>query len=484
MLLLAVALAGGSTLLVMSLRGGGSTAAHLVPRGALSGDPLAFRPGQAAALEQAAADGLSQVLYAKSPGGVLVAAARTASYRPLIDQATSGTAIDPSIVEAIVFLESAGRPDVIAGNDPAAAAGLTQIVAETGSSFLGMRVDLAKSRLLTAEIATASAHGEQAKVLRLEAKRRIVDTRFDPAKALAGTVRYLSTARTRFGREDLAVVSYHMGIGNLENVLRAYVGTSSPDPIATLVHADGLSWARVYFSSSPAGHAGAWRRLLALSDDSQTYYWRVLAAAQIMRLYRDDPRQLEALAYLHERKASAEEVLHPEPVTPRFLTPGDVQHALGLGLLAVLPDDPQRLHFRIDPRLGELAPELDRSPQLYRALRPEALALLIYLAGRVHEISGTATPLDVTSAVRDEAYQGLVAQGNAEATTAYSLHTTGYAFDLLRRYGSPAEARALQYELEQLQARNLITWVREPADIHVTVSSQARVLVPSLLEPG
>ena len=47
-----------------------------------------------------------------------------------------------------------------------------------------------------------------------------VDERFDPAKALAGTARYLALARERLGREDLAFVSYHMGMGNLENVLR------------------------------------------------------------------------------------------------------------------------------------------------------------------------------------------------------------------------------------------------------------------------
>jgi soluble lytic murein transglycosylase-like protein len=43
-----------------------------------------------------------------------------------------------------------------------------------------------------------------------------------PTRALEGAVRYLVTAERRFGRDDLAVVSYHMGIGNLEGVLRAY----------------------------------------------------------------------------------------------------------------------------------------------------------------------------------------------------------------------------------------------------------------------
>ena len=41
------------------------------------------------------------------------------------------------------------RPDAIVGGDPTNAAGLTQIVAETATEFLGMRVDLARSRGLT-----------------------------------------------------------------------------------------------------------------------------------------------------------------------------------------------------------------------------------------------------------------------------------------------------------------------------------------------
>ena len=107
--------------------------------------------------------------------------------------------------------------------------------------------------------------------------------------------------------------------------------------------------------------------------------------------------------------------------------------------------------------------------------------MLCYLAGIVHAISGSASPLVVTSAVRDESYQRLLSQENPEATAAYSLHTTGYAFDLLRRYGSNAQARALQYELDRLQALNLIAWVREPSAIHVTVSSRAAELVPVML---
>ena len=134
-----------------------------------------------------------------------------------------------------------------------------------------------------------------------------------------------------------------------------------------------------------------------------------------------------------------------------------------------LPDDPA-LGWEPDPDIGELADELDQSPTLYRALRPEALATLTYMAGLVRQISGAATPLQVTSAVRDRDYQDLLVQANPQATEEYSLHTTGWAFDIRRDYESKKQAQAFQYVLDRLQALAVIDYAVEPGAIHVTVS--------------
>jgi hypothetical protein len=482
---LALVVAAGAVVVIRAVASGESSAPVLVPRaGGSTVDALAFEPGQEDELARAAAFGLSHPLYAKSPGGVVATASRTASFRPLVEQAASGSGFDPDLLEAIVFLESGGRPEVIAGDDPARASGLTQILAETAQSFLGMPVDLAKSRVLTRKIAAARERGDGARAMELRAERRAIDARFDPEQALAGTVRYLTEARRRLGRDDLAIVSYHMGIGNLTNVLRAYAGTGSDVSIPELVANDGLSWTRVYFDSTPVDHARAYQLLSRLGDDSPTYYWRVLAAAEIMRLYRDDPGGLRELDALQTAKASSEEVLHPPSETRRFGDPADLDAAWDDHLLEPLPNDPRRLWFAIDPTLAELAPRLGQPTSLYRGLRSEALALLVYLADRVHVLSGATRPLQITSAVRDDEYQALLRAGNPEATKGYSLHTTGYSFDVRRRYESAAQARAFQFELDNLTARGLISWVREPAAIHITVSSDAAALVPVVLEPS
>jgi soluble lytic murein transglycosylase-like protein len=429
-------------------------------------DPLAYTPAREQALVAAAARGNAHVIYAKSPGGVVASAERTARYRPLVEAAAAAAKLDPDTLEAIVMLESAGRPDAVADPRLEGAVGLTQILAETGRNLLGMHVDPVAARRIGRSIARAQARGDGALVARLKARRRRVDERFDPPKALAATARYLLLAHNALRRDDLAVVSYHMGIGNLQTALRAYGG------------GDGVSYARLYFDSSPTQHPAAWQSLAKLGDDSATYLWRVMAAREIMRLHRTDPAQLTALSLLQNAKNSSEEVLHAQSSTEQFATPDDLRAAYADGRLTPLPRALLAQHgIRVDAQMGELAGRLKRSRDTYRGLRPEALALLVVLGAGTKEISGSA-PLVLTSTVRDERYQRLLlADGNGEATRKYSLHTTGWAFDILRSYRSRAQALAFEFMLGRLQSLDLIAWVREPAAIHVTVSSQAQALL-------
>jgi hypothetical protein len=428
---------------------------------AYAADPLAYRSGDDAALAKAAAAGHSHVLYERSPDGVFGTAARMARFRPLIDRVARGSGFSPAMLEAMVFLESAGRADVIAGSDPAAASGLAQIMAETGRNFLGMRVDLARSRKLTRKIERAYARGKIARAHRLEARRRIVDQRFSPPDALAGMARYLTKARGYLGRNDLAVASYHMGIGNLQNALRAY-------------KAKRISYVRLYFDSAPDRHPRAWRILASLSDDSRHYYFKVLAAKEIMRLYRSDQGRLAALATLHSHKLSGEEAHRPPSSTPQFKRPREIKAAWRRHTLARLP---RRAGLSYDRSMGEMAGRLDRRRALYCGLRPAAAATLAYIGRRVKQLSGGRGSLVVTSALRDHRYQRLLSGRNAMATAGHSLHTTGYAFDIARAYRSPRQAAAFQFVLERLQSRGIIEWIREPHAIHIAVMPRGRVLL-------
>jgi hypothetical protein len=464
--LLTAVLVAGAALAAFALLGGDDRPQFAdVP---LDNDPFAYEPGRDSAFEARAAAGQSHVIYAKSPGGVAATARRVERYRPQIEEVAEGTGVDADVLEGIVFLESAGRPEVTSSDGLEGAVGLTQILAETGRALLGMRVDVEASERLTRKIRRAERRGEAAKAGRLRAHRREVDERFDPEKSLEATGRYLELAFARFGREDLAVVSYHMGIGNLETVLAAY---GEDDP----------SYAQLFFDATPDRHPQAYRLLTSFGDDSKTYVWRVYASREAMRLYREDPPELARLSRLHAAKASAEEVLHPRSRTEVFEHPADLEEAYHDGELRPFPPrrEAARLGLRPGRGMGELAGRLDADRALYRGLRPEAYALAVYLAAGVREVAGTRAPLVVTSTVRDLDYQRLLARRNPFATRAYSLHTTGFAFDVRRTYARRAQAAAFQYMLDRLQALNLIAWVREPDVIHITVSREAARLAHS-----
>jgi len=234
-----------------------------------------------------------------------------------------------------------------------------------------------------------------------------------------------------------------------------------------------ISYAQLFFDSTPLRHARAWGILARLGDDSSTYLWRVMAAEEIMRLYREDPAGLARRAELQGRKASAEEVLHPSDRTAPFRDPFAVGRARASGALVGL--DARRLArsgVRIDRTMGELARRLHQSPRLYRALRPQALRILEVIGTGTRDIAHSG-PLVVTSTVRDIRYQRVLAARNLEATRNFSLHTTGWAFDISRTYRSRAQALAFQFMLDRLTALNMIAWVREPGAIHITVAAPA-----------
>jgi Family of unknown function (DUF5715) len=457
---LVVLVAGLSALALLS---GGDDPSERAPL-ELAEDPFTWSPDREEEFTGRAAAGHSHVIYEKSPDGVFATARRVETFRPRVEAAAAEAGVDADLVEGMVFLESAGRPEVMASTDLEGAVGLTQILAETAVNLLGMRVDVEQSRRLTRKIMRADREGASARSEELRARRRRVDERFDPAKALAGTGRYLRTAMDEFGREDLAVASYHMGIGNLQNVLAAY-------------GEDDVSYTQVYFDGTPDRHPETYRLLTELGDDSKTYLWRVLASAEVMRLYREDRAELTRLDELQTAKASAEEVLHPPGSTEIFESAEDLEAAYAGGRLRPFPNQPARYGLRRDPRMGELARRVDTDRELLRGLRPEALALALYVAEAVRSIADTDAALTVTSTVRTTPYQELLARRNPEATSAYSLHTTGFAFDVRRNYRSRAQAAAFQYMLDRLQSLNLIAWVREPGAIHITASGEARELI-------
>jgi hypothetical protein len=344
---------------------------------------------------------------------------------------------------------------VIAGSDAADAAGLTQILAQTGQSLLGMHINLARSRRLTAQINAVSSGARPGAVAALIARRAAIDDRFDPTRELAATVRYLEIAERRFGRQDLAFESYHMGMGNLQQVLGDYdAGRVVP-------------YGQLYFDSAPDRHPAAFNLLAGFGDDSELYYWRILGAVQIMHLYRTDRPALGRLTALQDGDDAGAEALHPPNVTPPYADPAAVSAAYQRRALVPLPSNAAQLGLAVSSAMGDGARQVSAPVSLYRGLRPVALRLLVDIAAEVRALSRVSAPLRVVSTVADERYQRQVLGG------VYPPAATGYSFAIERTYASAAQADAFQAVLDRLQSLDLIAWAREPTVIQITVASDA-----------
>ncbi len=194
-----------------------------------------------------------------------------------------------------------------------------------------------------------------------------------------------------------------------------------------------LTYAQLYFDSTPFRHRTAYRRLAALGDNSNTYYWRVLAARDIMDLWRRNPAELARLTTLAAGYGSAEPVLHPPASTEVFADAAAVRRARSRGILVSVPNQPRKRHFGL---ASATATGWPTQP----ALRRQALGLLYYLADRVHAISHAKAPLTVTATVQDAATRQALARRHL-TKPGYSASTTGYSFDIARRYESRPQPR-------------------------------------------
>jgi soluble lytic murein transglycosylase-like protein len=419
--LVAAVLVLGAALLYVTQSGGPDEDVPVIPtppgaeRGEAVADPFAYSAETADELTRRAAAGTSQVLYTRSPGGAAESAIRVARFREPVEAAARTAGVNPDLLEALVFLESAGRPDARAPGGIEGAAGLTQILGETGQNLLDMEIDLERSGSYTRRLERAQREGNAARVRALTRARARVDDRFVPAKALEATARYLKLALSElYDREDLAFVSYHMGIGNLQNVIEAFGGGPR-------------SYAELYFDSTPQRHREAFEKLASFGDDSSNYFWKLLAARNIMRAHRTDPAALARTAAERAQDESGRE---------RLLA------GLPQGDLRTLKATPQNTGLEVVPGLE---------------LRDEAAAVAAYIGSQVRSILGGRGALRVT--------------GTADG---------GWSFRVSRDYASERQALAFQFVLDRLTVLNVIAWSRSERTIRVTAGRDADVLKPLL----
>jgi hypothetical protein len=289
----------------------------------------------------------------------------------------------------------------------------------------------------------------------LVAKRRRVDERYDPAKAVTVQTRYLVGLTRRFGGVDWALQAYHGGEAGAMKTMALFARSGS----AQLGSRGGsLSYADLYRRMSPSGTPEAFSYLFGRSDDHRYYWWKVLMAERALDLYRKDPKEFEKQWKALQPGICADAAYYPAPSALQFADNGALREAYHDGTLVRLPGNAYARGIQTE-NLAALAPD---NAELHKGLRPEAMGALLRLA-ELYRGFGGRSPLTVTSMVQSNAYRGL---WNArypqpplppDVPKDPEFHTTGLTFDL-QRPASDWDRKVLEYALGRLYDTLRVSW--------------------------
>jgi len=303
----------------------------------------------------------------------------------------------------------------------------------------------------------------------LLAKRRVVDERYDPAKAIMAQTRYLVRLTRRYGGVDWALQAYHGGEAGASRTMRLFAeGTGARTYLASRGTSYGgagmgrwLPYTEMYQRVSPTGTPAAFSYLFGRSDDHRYYWWKVLMAERALDLYRKDSAEFERQWRGLYPGLSADAVFFPDTAEHQFADDQALAAGYRGGALVRLPAHAGSLGIRTQ-NLAALAPT---SAGLHKGLRPEAMGALLRLA-RIYRSHSGQEPLTAVALVQSNAYRAAwdaryprspLPPGIPEDP---EFHSTGYTFDL----ATPTrdwDRKVLEYSLGSLYDTLYISWRKE-----------------------
>jgi hypothetical protein len=330
----------------------------------------------------------------------------------------------------------------------------------------------------------------------MEAKRRQVDERYDPAKAIASQTRYLVRMARRYGSLDWVFQAYHGGEGGVRNTVSYYLGERArqfPNTECairgTLASGGGfervrapLSFEDLYFKTMPLAQPAAFSYLYGRSDNHRYYWWKILAAERAIDLYRRDPAVFREQWRALRPGQRLEVVWYPDSKELNFHDTAALKQAYAAG---------QLVHWSTNARkhgllLADVAPLDPANAFQYKGLRPEALGALYRIADLYLANGGSHAPLRVHSLVQTEEYRARLSALRPPSWMRHptrpedipiDMEPTGLCFDI-ERPAADWNRKVLEYALGWLSDRNQIYWVEEseqgPRRYHVCPSPEHR----------
>ena len=385
--------------------------------------------------------------------------------------------------EADLLMESGGRDDAISPSD---ACGVAQWLASTGRAN-GLYVNENESKRLTAKInplktqiswheylsrpdaktnlpnapelsqaeAIAQLPALRAELQLLNAKRRTVDERFVPSRAVFAQTHYLVKLYRRFPGLDWLYQAYHGGEGGATRTLKLYLGSYFPGNTADAIRygnsGSRLNWETLYKNVTPQTRPDAFDYVYGRGDDHRHYWWKLRVCRGAIARYRSNKAAFEQewLALLPGR--SKEVLWYPNAQALSLPNITDKPNALASG--------------KLQTRKSYFGQEITASPQTIGALLlvskwyranggKEPLSIdADWLSTDELERRNRANPPQTTPSLLPP--DTLVSPLEATLPPTFDFHTTGLAIDI-RKPEAKRDAKILDYVLGWMEDREMI----------------------------
>ena len=390
-----------------------------------------------------------------------------------------------SVLQAMAYLESWG---IANAESPAGPRGILQISEATGKR-MGLRIVYAtRHRTIKTQTAVRNKHGKLVyRTVRHKENYTVLarDDRLKPEKAIPAAAMYLAGMEQRYGGRDWAIWAYHCGEGCVADFRAMAKSTKGlDDPPASV--------AKVFFGCSPV-----WNRELCEAihtqmdrDYSPTYWFRVMRAEQLLRMYRDDPAEFRDLAAEYKYPAAPAQRA-PDRLSvwlkPRDLIydSGDLVRNEEGSKLVSAPDDPEFLGYRVD---AHALPQGNGADDWRVKARPATIGTLAYIAFETRRLYEALRPGEVFAPLEATALVLPKAEGGAADGTQGARmmdHASGQVFDLSVSGLPPGEWECLQFVLDDLGWSGALGFVEEPPGkqtMHIGCSPSSRDFFAQVFE--
>jgi hypothetical protein len=403
----------------------------------------------------------------------------------LFRDAERRSGVPASLLEAIAYLESWG---VAKAESPSGPRGIMQISEATGRR-MGLRISYAlRHRVIKTKTVVRNKRG---KLMHRTVRHRVAytvlvrDDRLRPERAISAAAMYLASLEQRYASRDWAIWAYHCGEGCIADFLsmvRNTRGLESPP----------ASVAKVFFECSPVWNRPLYEAIHAQMDRdySPTYWFRVMRAEQLLRIYRDDPAEFQDL--IAEYKYRTDSAQRAPDRLSVWLKPQDMIYETDEAIhgeqgrrLVAAPDDPGFFGFRV-AGTGWSAENNSWRLQAF----PSTIGTLAYIAFETRRLfdvirtgDETFMPLEVTALVLPMKGEGKVFTGSQGARV--PDHASGQVFDVSTAGLPTSERECFQFVLDDLGWNGYLGFIEDTPGsriLHIGCSPSSRGFFAQVFE--